>query len=290
MATLHGFDDPEVQSLMKQGNAGNWNPEIDRNMLRAPDRLIHVFSVSRRSFTVDRAPLWPKTVLKGCKAVERYVAVMHVPDPLMQSVHNTENGKRRAEAHDGLRCAIDLLNPNNPTNDPYWNPSPEMAAVFGSSKGSDLFAQGLFLSLSEEPSEAEILKAEASRDSRYRYLIGHADRLEQLSPKELAEFLTGEDGTDLRMALDFFGEQRAYHKTMIATRGCPNCGEAIKANVAFHLLPNGVYCVNDWQRAVDAGVKTLAEVPENKRWATGVAELEDDDDIETAAAKPRRRR
>jgi hypothetical protein len=275
MAVLHGLEDPEVQQKMLQLNAGVWDPRIDRNMLRDPDRWIHVFSVSQRSFLVDRAPLWVKLHLQGCKKGERYVPVAHVPDPLIQKVHNTENGRHRGEAHDGLRCAIDLLNPNNPTFDPDWNPAPEMAAMFGSSKGCDLFAQGLFISLNEIPSEAEISKAEERRNRRYRALIAQADSLEQVNRKELEEFLKGEDGTDLRMALDFYGEQRQYHKPMIATRSCPNCGEAIKSGVAFHLLPNNAYCINDWQRAVDAGIKTKSDVPVNLRWFDEEAEQDE---------------
>jgi hypothetical protein len=266
MAVLHGFEDPQVQSKMQQLNAGTWDPRIDRNMLREPDRMIHVFSVSKRSFVVDRAPLWVKLHLRGCGQGDRYVAVAHIPDPLLQKVHNTENGRYRGEAHDGLRCAIDLLNPNNPTNDPDWNPSPEMAALFGSSRGCDLFAQGLFLSLNETPAEAEIMKAEERRNSRYRALIAQADSLEQTNRKELEEFLRGEDGTDLRMALDFYGEQRAYHKPMIATRSCPNCGESIKVGAAFHKSEAlGMICVLDWDRAIAAGVKTKSDAPPLRR-------------------------
>jgi len=293
MATLHGFDDPEVQSLMIKGNQGTWDPRIDRNMLREPDRMIHVFSVSKRSFTIDRAPLWVKLHLKACGPNERYVAVAHVPDPLMQVVHNTENGRKRAEAHDGLRAAIDLLNPNNPTNDPYWRPGPEMAALFGSSKGCDLFAQGLFLSLHETPLEEEIARAEAERDGRFRMLIAHADSLEHTNRKELEEFLRGEDGADLRLALDYYGQQREYHKPMQATRSCPNCGETIKAGVAFHALPGGLWCVIDWRKAVDAGVKTKSDVPEHLRWWDEFAGSDDDtgDDLAPAPApvKPKAR-
>lgn len=285
MAVLHGLEDPEVQDKMMKLNAGTWDPRIDRNMLREPERMIHIFSVSKRSFTIDRAPLWVKLHLRGCRREERCVPVAHIPDPLMQKVHNTENGRYRGEAHDGLRVAIDLLNPNNPTNDPDWNPSPEMAAAFGSSKGCDLFAQGLFLSLNEEPSEAEILRAEGRRNARYKSLIAQADSLEQINRKELEEFLKGEDGVDLRMALDFYGETRAYHKPMVATRACPNCGESIKSGVAFHLLPNNSYCVNDWPRAVDAGVKTKFDVPEHLRWWTPDEE-EDEPEPPIVAAKP----
>jgi hypothetical protein len=289
MATLHGLEDPEVQQKMMKLNAGTWDPRVDRNMLREPDRMIHIFSVSPRQFIVDRAPLWVKLHLRACPKGERYIPVAHIPDPLMQMVHNTENGRRRGEAHDGLRAAIDLLNPNNPTNDPDWNPSPEMAALFGSSKGCDLFAQGLFVSLNEIPGEGEIAKAEERRDARRRMLIAHADSLEQTNRKELEEFLKGEDGLDLRLALDFFGEERQYHKPMIATRPCPNCGTSIKSGIAFHLLPNNAFCINNWPAAVEAGVKTKSDVPPGLRW--WIADEEEDEpeppiDGTAPAAKP----
>lgn len=273
MATLHGLDDPEVQVQMQKLNAGTWDPRIDRNMTRAPERMIHVFSISPREFVVDRPPLWIKFRLRACPKNERYVAVAHIPDPMMQKVHNTDTGKFRGEAHDGLRCTIDMLNPNNPTNDPDWNPGPEMAAYFSTSRGSDLFAQGLFVSLNEVPSEREIEKAVKRRERYYRALIAQADEVEATDRRELMVMLKGEEGTDLRMALDYFGEQREYHKPMVATVECPNCGEQKKGNAAFHKSQAlGVICVmptaDAWQRAVDAGVKNKTDVPDKFRWWT----------------------
>lgn len=294
MATLHGIDEPEVQAIMAKANAGRFNPEVDRNMQRAPDRMIHIFSVSRRSFTIKRPPLFLNVHLRACGKDDRYVPVAHIPDPLMQAVHDIEKGRQRGEANDGMLCAIELLNPNNPTYDPDWNPPAELAAAFSSSKGCDLFKQGLFISLSEEPSEKEIRGAEKRREHFYKGLIAHADELEATDRKELVEFVKGEDGTDLRLALDFYGEKREYHKPMTATRSCPNCGEDVKAGVAFHKNAElGVICVIDWQRAVQAGVKTKNDVPEEFRWWEDevegdepLAELETGDE----AAAPRRGR
>jgi hypothetical protein len=264
---FHNLNHPESREKTAAANTQWFDPRIDRNMLRAPDRMIHVFSTSPREFRIDRAPLWSKLVLRGCRPGERCVVVAHIPDPMIQAVHNTENGRQRGEAHDGWRAAIDLLNPNNPTNDPDWNPGPEMAAFFGTSAGADLFAQGLFLSLNETATEEEIAKAEKRREKRYLSLIAHADSLEQTEPKDLAEFLKSADGLDLRLALDYFGEERAYHKKRVANRLCPNCGESIKTGVGFHKSAAlGVICVLDWKAAVDAGVKTRSDVPDDRRW------------------------
>lgn len=264
---FHDLKHPQSREKTAAANAQWFDPRIDKNLLRAPDRYIYVFSTSPREFKIDRAPLWSKLTLRGTKDGARCILAARIPDPLIQPVHNTENGRQRAESHDGWRAAVDLLNPNNPTNDPDWNPGPEMAAFFGTSAGADLFAQGLFLSLNEVPTEAEIAKAEARREQRYQRLIAHADSLENTEPKELQEFLKSADGLDLRMALDYFGEERAYHKVRTATRPCPNCGESIKAGIGFHKSAAlGVICVLDWKKAVDAGVKTKFDVPAGKEW------------------------
>jgi hypothetical protein len=187
--------------------------------------------------------------------------------------------------------AIDLINPNNPTNNPDWTPSPEMSAFFSTSKGCDLFSQGLFISLNEEPTEAEIVRAEERRNRRWRSLISHADSLEQTNRQELEELLRGEDGLDLRLALNFYGEQRAYHKPMIAMQTCPNCGDSVKSGIAFHMLPNNVYCILDWQRAVESGIKTRSDVPSSLRWWAQDEEEEDSDPpmvAKTSASKARR--
>ncbi len=267
MATLHGLEDPEVQQLITKQNAGRFDPNVDRNMLRDPDRLIYIFSISQRAFVVDRPPLFLKLHLRACPADERYVKVTHIPDPLMQAVHDTERARRRGEANDGMLCAIELLNPNNPTYDPDYNPPPELAAQLNSSRGCNLFAQGLFISLSETPSEAEIDRAYARREAYYKALVAQADSLEAVDRKELEEFIKGEDGTDLRLALNYFGETRTYHRPMVPTIPCPNCGETIKKNAAFHKSEAlGAVCVLDWHKAVDAGVKQKSDVPDDKRW------------------------
>lgn len=283
MATLHGLEDPEVQSMITKANGGRFNPEVDRNMQREPDRMIHIFSVSRRSFTIKRPPLFLNVHLRACGKDDRYVPVAHIPDPLMQAVHDTEKGRQRGEANDGMLCAIELLNPNNPTYDPDWEAPAEIAAAFSSSKGCDLFKQGLFISLSEEPSEKEIRQAEKRREHYYKSLIAHADSLEAINRKDLEEFIRGEDGTDLRLALDFFGEKRDYHKPMTAVRSCPNCGEDIKTGVAFHKnAALGLICVIDWQRTVAAGAKTKNDVPEEFRWWTEEAAADGEQDSEEA--------
>lgn len=284
MATLKGFNDPEVQTLMEKHNGQVHSPNVDRNLMRAPDRYIHVFSTSPREFKIDRAPLWLKLILKRCPVGERYIEVMRIPDPLMQAVHDVSTGKQRGEANDGMLCAVELLNPNNPTYNPDYEPPAEIAAVLGTSQGCNLFEQGLFLSLNEKPTEDEISRAEARRERRYKRLIAHADSLEATNRAELEDFLKSGDGVDLRMALDAFSEHRSYHQPRVATRSCPNCGDAIKKNQGFHRMPDGEYCVNDWRKAVDAGIKTKFDVPEDARWFTL------DEPKPAAAPKPAKKR
>jgi hypothetical protein len=61
---------------------------------------------------------------------------------------------------------------------------------------------------------------------------------------------------------------------------CPNCGERIKAGVAFHKQEEGTLCILDWKRAVASGVRTRQQAYE----ATGEEQYATK--IPTAPSKP----
>ena len=248
MAFTHSNVALAEQEMIKMNH--RTDPRQDLNLTRKPDRYIYVHTIASREYIVDRPPLFCKTLLRGKKDGERSTMIYRVCDPFVQPVQNTEGNNPRSELHDGLLVAYDLICP------------PVQTSV-----GCDLKERGLFLSLGETPLEAEIVGAEERMKERYRRLMSHADSLQHTNRSELEYFLMGADGQDLRLALDFFGEQREYHKTMAATKVCPNCGESIKSGVAYHKnVELGIICVLDWRKCVDAGVKSKADVPDTLRW------------------------
>ena len=89
----------------------------------------------------------------------------------------------------GWRVAIDILNPNNPSTDPYFKMSAKQAAVFSTGEGQDLIRYGLFPSLNDAPTEEELLQAEAARDESYQKLVDDAFAERESNPQGFRRWL-----------------------------------------------------------------------------------------------------
>ncbi len=136
MAVFNGYDSPAVQSINSRLNGSLVSMQIDRSLMRKPERYFNIYSVSSREFKVSLMPLIPSMMLKACPKDKKYELVARIPDPFMQKIRDNDNGGERGADHDGLRVAIDLINPNNLTYDPDFNPDT------GRAVGCNLLAQG----------------------------------------------------------------------------------------------------------------------------------------------------
>lgn len=207
---LSELDPSEVTANLTVDKLGK---KFVADISQTPKRMIHIYSTSRREFKIDRQPLWLRLTLRACPRHRRYVAVAHVPDPMMQVVHDHVTGRHKAEANDGMICAMDLLDPGNPTFDPDFVCPPHMKQYFGTSIGCNLFAQGLFLSLHSPPLRAEVRAAELRKEKHYREVIALADKARD---RDLEEFIRS--SWEIRLALDYFGLERRYHDPKIEMR------------------------------------------------------------------------
>lgn len=235
-------------------NDGAWIP-------RPTEYHVYIHSVSHRALKTEHALLGPVEIPALGKD-ERCITVRFIPHPVAQKVEDVFNtGRDPYDYHDGRRVAQDIVNPKNPTlvqdfkvTDPYY-------LTHDLDDTCNFQKYGVFWSLNQKPTEEEIERAEKIRDNFYRRTIQEHDKLYAAKPGNAASF-----GPDVRMALDYFGEQREYHKKFVPVQMCDNCGSQIPLNAGFHFLPNGVACIRDWKKAVDSGVKTKDDVPEDKRW------------------------
>jgi hypothetical protein len=244
-----GFEDAKTKAAMRGSNPENFNIILSGHAVRAPQRIVYIHTVAKRSFGPLARTLFPWLKLAGCEAGERYTTCTTVPDPIAQASPDQERGGTRVDEHDGWRAAIDLLNPNNLTSNPFsgdGNPD-----FFANRSGQNLIAEGFWPSVNQVPPESEIKAAEQRRDKHYAYLTREATRLASVSTRELNEFL--QSYPDTHIAMDAQGLEANWHSRSEVKSSCPNCGDTVRQGIAFHQSSVGIMCVIDPERALKAG-------------------------------------
>jgi hypothetical protein len=256
------FDEPRNAGEMRKQNPENFNPTFTTRM-RPPVGMIYIYSVARRDMRATHA-LFPSLTLRGCKNGERYVLCYQIADPVTQASPDLERGGNRVDEHDGWRVSIDLLNPDNPTTNPWAN-----TANSGLSWGCNLVSRGLFPSRTNPPSEEDLQKAEDARDGHYDRITNEATRLESVSTRELNDYI--KQNPDVHDAMDALNLTASWHRKREVMGICPNCGDSIKRGVAFHKSSADVLCIIDAERAYKAGAITrgrMLELTGQKETAT----------------------
>jgi len=253
---VHGFEDPLAKPVMQSSNVPEmYDPSMPR--MYPIHRHIYIYSVAKRGFKVKH-PYFKAGELKGCTgkdAGERYVKCYAVPDPPQQLAYDGD-GKRKVEVEPGdvagWRVAIDILNPNNPSNDPYHKMGPNAEAYFSIGKNVNLVKFGLFPSLNDPPTEAELVRAEQARDESYQELVDEAFQEQASNPQGFRNWLR--NNPDITIAMEALGVQADWHRAPEMKMSCPNCGDTVKSGIAFHKSSAGVLCIIDKKRAAEAGV------------------------------------
>jgi len=253
---------PDLSSAMTRGQNDKYhNNNIEYGLFRKPDFFVYIYSISSKEFVVRRPPQVPMLIIKPCPADKDYIEVAKFADPFMQTDRNVDTGSVIAHKHPATQIVQDIVCPDAADMD-------SALAVGTMSSGTDLRAQGIFWSLNNPPTAAEVAKARGRLEKYYRSLLERATALEYTNPKELTERLN----EDYHLAADYFGEEYSWHKQRVrkvvaATKvPCPICGDDIRPGVAFHRDREGDYCILDWKKAYEAGRVTKKQVPEDKQW------------------------
>lgn len=260
LAMMHntGMYSPQTKSAMRGLNPENFNPIINGRLMRAPLRKVYIHSVARRPFDVKHM-LLPNLKLRGCEGGERSVLCTSLPDPIPQPCPDLERGGTRLDDNDAWLVVMDMLVPGNFTMDPYagaGNPN-----FFANRDGTNLIAEGVFPSLNEVATEAELLKAENARERHDRYLTGEAQKRAVKSTKALNEWL--ESYPDTHSAMDRLGISATWHTLSIIRVSCPNCGDEIKQGIPFHKSSvTDRICVIDAMKSYKAKAITRDEYEE----------------------------
>lgn len=268
-STTNGKFNKASQSMMEEESSKFLSPVLNPSVFHKPESFVYVYSVvdprpAGSKLVRYLPPLVPKLEIAELKPGEKWTLVTTLPEPMNQ--HDTDfNGVRISHVHSALRCAMDIVNPSNPSLNQEAKETLSAMSAVGDNYGN----LGVFWSLNYPPTDEEVNKAIARKETCYRALVQQANSLQISNPKALEEYLT----PTVHIAADYmhehFGMKFKWHEVPERIVVCPNCGESIKSlDVAYHpsaTLP-GKICVINWQRTVEAGVMTKADVPDSKRW------------------------
>ena len=256
------------------------SPFLDPNVYREPAYFVYVYSVvdprpANHKLVRHLPPLIPRLEIRECGPSDKWVLVTTIPHPINQQEIDTVSGERKASFHRAERAAMDIVNPSNRSLDQDAKDQIGAMSAIGDNYGN----LGVFWSKNYPPTEAEINKAIARKESFYRDRTQQANNLQISNPKALQDWLTPTD----HIAADYlnlhFGMEFSWHQVPKRLVSCPNCGEQIKSlDIAFHPSAafGGKACILDWKKAVDAGVVAKADVPEGKRWWGKAKELHEE--------------
>jgi hypothetical protein len=241
--------------------------------MQEAELYVYLFTVGKKALTTDHA-LTGRVEVPACKPGERYVRFhIPLPEPFPQRVEDVfGTGADPFVYHRGRsgarRIAQDICDPSNPTLNQSIRDYGNIDPYFAVQNGTDFAKHGVFWSLNNPPLEEEVERAEAARDAFLRRCINLHDQFSREDPKQLTTLMqsNGFDVKDVRIALEHFGEERPGFAKYVQHTECPNCGEKVKAGVAFHRDMDGDLCVIDWERTVAAGKKTREQVPPEKVW------------------------
>lgn len=225
----------------------------DPNIDRPPDYHLYLYNIAPIGHILHKPPLAPLVQIPPCPPGEPYICFGTIPNIVNQKWPDAFTGQVHNTGSRGELLANDLLNPSNNTTQ-QWLDTHDWANV-----GTDLTIRGCFWSRDNPPSAADLAKARTRMETHLQRLVEEANNLfNSGKPNDISP--------DHHQAAAYFNLETPWHRQYAAPVSCPICGESIKPGVAFHRNSADTICILDWQRAVAAGIKTLADVPPDKRW------------------------
>jgi hypothetical protein len=251
----------DLSTAMTRANNIDWNfSTADYMLSRQADFFVYLFNIAKLEYKVSRLPIIKEMIIPARKEGEKYARVTKLPSPFKMPKGNVDSNDIDIVILDGRRMAMDIVNPDNLSLD-------QDAVITGSfSVGQNMGNLGVFWSLNEEPTEAELAAATRRMEKHYRSLLTDARSIETSNPQALPAVLT----PTLHAAADYFHETFNWHKKEVHLENCPRCGTPARVGAPFHPMDGGGLCVGDWAAAIKAGVRSRAqayEATEDERYA-----------------------
>ncbi|MGH9534967.1 MAG: hypothetical protein ACRD2E_08920 [Terriglobales bacterium] len=226
---------------------------VDPNIDRKPDYHIYLYNIADRRHEIRKPPLAPLIQIPACPPGTPFVCFATLPNIVNQKYVEAFTGQTLNTGYHGEALANDIVNPSNRLGTQWADTHDEFSI------DTDLTVRGCFWSTENPPSNADLAKTRQRLETRYRGLIEQANRL-------LSQGKQHEISEEQHEAANYFRIEAPWHRVYSAPAACPICGEDVKPGVAFHVNSAGGTCILDWKRAVDGGIRTMADVPVEQRW------------------------
>ena len=250
---------PDLSDSMTKANNRSFNYAMqDYLYSRKPDFWVYLYNVSEQAFDVFRPPLFANIHIPGRKRNEPYAVALRLPSPLLAPQGSVDSDEISTQLMDTRRVLMDVCNPDNLGLD--------QNAVIAkpTNVGNNLSQRGVFWSLNEKPTEQELADATKRMEKHFNSVLEKMKALETADPKGLLDAL----GPEAHTAADYFGVETSWHGRRSRPMDCPQCGERIKAGVAFHKTDEGGLCVLDWARTIKAGARTIQQAIDSGAFET----------------------
>ena len=224
------------QSSKQMEDKFNGTIEYKPNPLRAklPQYKIYIFSLFPQDQWVHKGSLNPEARgfhIHACLPNER-VSKPLILQSVMSSTYKDHNGAMVTWDDEGEFVAKDIVNPNIGGD---W------------SFGQNLENLGVFWTRNETPTDLEISTARTKLENTYRKCLADATTLETTGKLQFITPL-------MRLAADYFGEDRPWNKIYKKMGECAICGGPAKENTVMHSC--GAVMPGMWPQAIAAGLKT----------------------------------
>ena len=243
----------DLSAAMTRANNIDWNFSTADYMLSRPaDFFVYIFNIAKQEYKVSRLPIIKEMTIPARKENDKYARVTSLPSPMKLPKGNVDSNDIDVVVMDGRRMAMDIVNPDNLSLDQ------DAVITGGFSVGNNLSKLGVFWSLNEEPTEAELSAATKRLEAHYRSVLTDARAVEVSNPQALPAVLT----PITHAAADYFHETFNWHKKEVHLENCPRCGAPARVGAPFHPMEGGGLCIGDWDAAIRAGVRSRAQAYE----------------------------
>jgi len=213
----------------------------------AVTEVIHIYNILELSHEVTQPPNFPRFKVPACERGKQFSHTT-IPRFIRNRFNKPGTSEYYYQREDGRKSANSLLNPAvhpaSPWEMQFLEIAPGDKRQADDQFGNNLNAYGVFWSLSEpdDPDlKQELELAKARVEHTFKTLV---DQAEMLYAQNDRKSITPR----MHFAMDYLGLQAPWHQSTARMIACPNCGDLVRENTAYHKNAFGEKCIIDREK------------------------------------------